>query len=113
MAEWDSVKLSMRVTVHRQFARTALYRSSPAAMSSTDITARRHTKQMVIGDLDREGYAAVAQDVNAVILDLTEVTPVNGAVITFASDSSQWRIDHIEHSDDGRFVRCPVSAYDR
>jgi len=113
MAQWDSVKLSMRETVHSTFARSALYRTAPGVGSGTAILARRHTKQQIIGDLDREGYATVSQDVNAVVLDLTEITPVRGGHITFVSDSSEWLIEYVEHSDDGRFVRCPVTAYGR
>lgn len=112
MAEWDQVKIRMREDVQRTFARSAVYRVTPNAGSSININARRHTKQQIIGDLDREGYATVLQDVNAVVLDLSEVSPVRGALITF-QQGDKYIIENVEHSDDGRFVRCPVTPYDR
>lgn len=113
MAEWNEVKITAREAVHRTFARSAVYRTSPDAVGSVNITARRHTKQQIMGDLDREGYARVLLDVNALVFDLNEITPANGGHITFVADGDQYLIESVEHSDDGRFVRCPVTPYDR
>jgi hypothetical protein len=111
--EWDQVKLRARVAVHTQFARSAVYRVAPDAMLTTAIKARRHTKQTLMGDLDREGYAQVLQDVNAIVVDLNEIAPVRGALVTFVGDGAKFLIENVEHSDDGRFARCPVTPYDR
>lgn len=113
MAEWNEVKSRAREAVHRTFARSAVYRTAPDAEGSVNITARRHTKQQIIGDLDREGYARVLQDVNMVVLDLTEIVPANGGHITFNADGDEYLIEAIEHSDDGRFVRAQVTPYER
>lgn len=113
MEQWDATKIRAREAVHRQFARSAVYRSAPNEIVSTPVLARRHTKQNVIGDLDREGYATVMQDVNAVVLDNLEVQPVQGALIEFVADGAKFRIENVENSDDGRFVRCPVTAHER
>lgn len=113
MAEWDQVKIGARGVVQGTFARSAVYRTTPSSPTGLDVKARLHTKQQVIGDLDREGFAQVLQDVNAIVLDLEQVQPVKGATVTFVSDGRAFTIEHIQHSDDGRYVKCEVSPRGR
>jgi hypothetical protein len=69
---WADIKASMKRDVHTTFKLSAVYR---AAGSETDvaIAARLHTSQAIIGDLDREGFAQVVQDINRVVFDMAEL----------------------------------------
>ena len=60
-----------------------VYRAA-GTMFDLAITARLHTSQEIIGDLDREGFAQILQDVNRVVLDISEVAaPARLSTLTF------------------------------
>jgi hypothetical protein len=80
---WFEVKSKMQQDVHATFAVPAIYRAA-GTMYNLNITARLHTSQEIIGDLDREGFAQILQDVNRVVLDISEVAaPTRLSTLTF------------------------------
>jgi hypothetical protein len=80
---WFAIKAKAQQDVHATFAVPAVYRAA-GTMVDVDITARLHTRQEIIGDLDREGFAQILQDVNRVVLDTAEVAaPTRLSRITF------------------------------
>lgn len=69
---WFATKAKMHQDVHGTFSVPATYRAA-GSLVDVPINARLHTRREVIGDLDREGFTQVVQDVNRVVLDVTEV----------------------------------------
>lgn len=80
---WFAIKAKAQQDVHATFAVPAVYRAT-GTMLDVDVTVRLHTRQEVIGDLDREGFAQILQDVNRVVLDTEEIaTPKRLDSLTF------------------------------
>jgi len=93
--------------VHNTFAREAQYVSEEGA---TPIPARirLHTKFLRMGDLDREGYARVIDDVNEVRIDIGELTPVRLATIDFGN-GVKFSIVNVVPDKDDNFWTCEVA----
>jgi len=83
---WTETLANARNTVHATFRRPAVY-TSPLGVV-TNVWVRLHADLKVFGDLDREGYARVAEEINQVIFDSTEIVPQKGAVVDLGVDSN-------------------------
>ena len=94
------------VAIHRHFAVPALYTAPDA--SPVRVHVRHHTRVVQYGDLDREGYAQVVQDVNQIIFLTCEADPVKRGVVEF-DDGSQYIIDTVQPSLNGVSVTCDVA----
>lgn len=106
MATWDELRRQTRQAVHATFAFPATY-TPPGGGASVEINARLHTRAVRFGDLDREGYAQVFEDVNRVVLDLAEVSPVNRAQIDFG-DGRVYSIVNVIDRPGEPVIECEV-----
>jgi hypothetical protein len=102
---WDDIRQDARLAVHSEFGRAADY-LAPGETVPVACTVRFHTRVVRQGDLDREGYAEVYEDVNRIVFLRSEVTPVRRAVVTL--DAKEYTIDTVEPSDDGLLAVCNV-----
>lgn len=81
---WAEIRRAARRVVHSQFVLPAVY-SSPDGLSVVPCMARKHNEKKVFGDLDREGFAQVIEDVNQVIFDSLEVEPQRNGTVDFGN----------------------------
>lgn len=92
MTDWFAIKAKMQQDVHSTFSASAVYRAA-GTMFDQPVTVRLHTRQEIIGDLDREGFAQILQDLNRVVIDTEEVAaPARLSRITFG-DGRQFLLD--------------------
>lgn len=104
---WADIKTLARADVHENFGLSAQYLAPNGGALITGITVRWHTKVLRHGDLDREGYPQVMEDVNRIILDSTQIAePERNGVVTL-SDGRHYSIDYVLPYD-GRFIPCDV-----
>lgn len=99
---WDDIRNEARLAVHREFGLPAVYRSPTIGAEPVPCTARFHTRIARFGDLDREGYAQVVEDVNRVIFERAEVDPVRRGTVTLMG--REFVLETCEPSDDGRWA---------
>lgn len=100
---WDEIRNAARRVVHDTFRLACVYRAPNKA--PRDIHARLHTKLRVFGDLDREGYAQMLEDVNYVFLDDAEGPFVENATITFAATGQKFNVTWVAPNTDGSGYR--------
>lgn len=108
MANWTEIKQRCRGIVHSTFGIPASFH----ARSGTTIagSARLHYKMKTFGDLDREGFAQIVEDIDYVVIDSRRFVCARerdkihfpGLNRTFALQTK------IDNSDDGIFVRWQV-----
>lgn len=80
----DTLRDSCRTKVHETFGIPAVYTPPGDGATPVNLTkARLHRNMVRQGDLDREGYAQVVEDVNRVVFDSDEIVPVAKAVVDF------------------------------
>lgn len=103
---WADIKRQARLRVHAQFAVSATY-SAPNSADPIPCNVRLHTKIAQFGDLDREGFGQVVEDINRVIFLQSEVTPVRKGLVTLYS-GHQFTIDIIEPRTDDTVWVCEV-----
>lgn len=104
---WADTKRQARLRVHAQFAVSAEYTPPLAGATPIPCQVRLHNKIARFGDLDREGYAEVVEDINRVIFLQSEVTPARLGLVTLYS-GQQFTIDVIEPPTDDTVVVCNV-----
>lgn len=110
---WLEIKQKARDVTHSTFGIPAQFR--PAGGVSSDTSARLHYKVRSFGDLDREGYATVTDDVDYVIFDTRDVlakagrVPEEGDRVNFPALNRTFKLD-VEHpSEDGRYIKWAVT----
>lgn len=96
---WYETRQEARLAVHREFGVPASYQSPVSGSLPVPCTVRFHTRTVNFGDLDREGYARVAEDINRVIFLRSEVEPVRRGVVTIFA--REFTLELAEPSDDG------------
>lgn len=111
MAGWETIKSKARGVVHTTFERPAVYRLGAGA--DQPCTVRLHVGQQLIGDLDREGFAQVMQDINRIKFKLSQVTPRTGAIVTISSTGFKFRLETAEQSDDAEYQLWNVTPHQR
>lgn len=99
MSSWDAIKAVSRKVVHQTFRVDALY-TPPGASAALPIKVRHHTREMRFGDLDREGYAEVAEDINRLVFYREEIDPVQHAIVQIKSSGNKYRLDLRVRQDD-------------
>lgn len=103
---WSETRTAARLAVHRQFAVPATYTAPTVGAVPVPCSVRLHTRIARFGDLDREGYAEVVEDVSKIIFLQAEVTPVRKALVEVAG--KQFTIDLVVPPDDDLLVTCEV-----
>jgi hypothetical protein len=118
---WKEIRAKSKDIVHATFALPAIYSASGIAGPYVACSARLHNKLEVFGDLDREGFAKRFEEVNQIVLDTTQVTPVKNAVIDFGIDAlgapisgsnEKYRITNNPPRSLERYMRCEVIKLD-
>lgn len=94
-----------RLIVHEAFALPATYYGLDG--EPVTITARVHNKGKRFGDLDRDGFAQVVQNVESLIFLLSEVSPERNAVVEF-DDGQRFILDFQHPRDDDTIVTWDV-----
>ena len=104
---WLDIKQKAREVTHRTFGIPAQFR--PAAGGFIDGAARLHYKNKMFGDLDREGFATVTEDVDFVVIDTRVfVNARDRDRIHFPNLNRTFKLD-VEHpTEDGIFVKWEV-----
>lgn len=105
---WADTKRAARLRVHAQFAVSAEYTGPALGSSPIPCNVRVHTKIARYGDLDREGFAEVVEDINRVIFLQSEVTPARKGLVTIYS-GHEFTIDTIEPPTDDTVWVCMVA----
>lgn len=109
MSDWRSQKQEAQLAVHRQFAVCATYTPPGVGASPVSVHVRHHTRIAQFGDLDREGFAQVIEDVNRMIFLSCEAKPERKGVVEM-DDGRQYVIDTVQPSLDGLTVTCDVAS---
>lgn len=78
---WAKTKQKSRDTVHKTFSVPAFY--SDVNVSEVEILARLQRKSAYIGDDYDEFSPGLFSEINRVIVDLREVTPLRGGTLRF------------------------------
>lgn len=113
---WKETLGTARDVVHATFRRPAVY-TSPAGVS-TNCWVRLHTDLKLFGDLDREGYARMYEDINQAVFDGAEIVPQKNGVIDFAVDDLHVPVPGVELKFDivnviprngNRYIRTEVT----
>lgn len=112
MSDWLRQKQEAKLAVHRQFAISATYTPPGVGASPVSVQVRHHTRIAQFGDLDREGFAQVVEDVNQIVFQLCQVSPEKRGVVEF-EDGRRYRIDTVQPSLDGEYARCDVATLAR
>ena len=86
---WAEIRQRARRVVHSTFSLPAVYTAPGIGAVPVPCMARMHNEAKLFGDLDREGYAQVIEDVNQVVFDALEVEPAKNGVVTFYSDAAR------------------------
>ena len=104
---WAETRAAARDTVHATFGLSASYLAPGGGPLTSGISVRWHTKTMRHGELDREGYPQVQEDINRIVLDILEVPdPQRNALVTL-SDGRIYAIEYVMPFD-GRYAPCDV-----
>lgn len=105
---WHTDRAAMREDVHGKFSRAARY-FAPGSASYVVCSVRRHDNQARFGDLDRDGYAQVVEEVQRCVFDVTEVpSPEEKGRVHFTEDGFVYRIATVLPADDARYITCEL-----
>jgi len=106
---WLDIKKRARENVHGAFSLPALFRrkSGGAEISGT---ARLHYKVRKFGDLDREGYGTVVENIDSVVIDNRVFTDAKeGDRVFFPALNRAFKLDVRGESEDDIFVKWEVT----
>ena len=102
---WAETKAKMHRKVHLAFSsgkdETGLSRAQYTAPNAEPIpvSVRFHSEVKLFGDLDREGYTKVLEDVSHLVFMREEVVPVRNGFVSFL-DGSVYDIENVLPSTD-------------
>lgn len=102
---WKEIKERARGVVHSHLSVPAVY-SSPDKLEEIVCDIRLHEERKMFGDLDREGFAKMIENVNQVIFDTAQVKPRRGGEVTIGIRT--YTIDRVLPRD-GRFQAAEVA----
>lgn len=102
----NSFRSLLYKTVHKTLSELVTY-TPPTGAPIPNVSARLLRGNEVFGDLDREGYAEVSQDVVRIVFQSDEITPVEKAVVVFENGSS-YRIKFIRPSENDHEIVTEV-----
>jgi len=103
MFDWSATRAQARAIVHETFSLPATYTGTGEGALTIPILARLHTRIRVFGDLDREGFAQVMDDVTRVIVDGSAVVPARGGTLVFVTPAGTYtfRVEVVQPDVDG------------
>jgi len=104
---WADLLADARATLHTELGLSATY--TPPGVGATTVPATvRLVREMVNhGDLDRQGFAKVREDINSLVVDSTEVAaPTRNGRFTVTGHGT-FRVEDVEPAD-GRFLTVMV-----
>jgi len=104
---WAETRAAARLAVHEQFGLPATYTAPDVGAVALPITVRWHTKSVRHGDLDREGYAQQNEDVNRMLFNRLEVTPVRNGIVVL--EGVAYAVDFVLPNDGTQFVPCDMA----
>ena len=105
---WLETKQKARQVVHDTMFLPALLRSRTGG-ADVPGTARLHYKRRTFGDLDREGFATVTEDVDYIIIDTRIFAGADeGDRVFFPALNRTFKLETANDSEDGIFVRWEV-----
>lgn len=104
---WADIRKKARRDVHSTFRLPAVY-SSPDGLVVTPCFARMHNEMKTFGDLDREQFAQIIDDVNHVIFDGLEVDPKKDGIIDFGGKAKFIIVNVLPKTTD-EFYRVEVT----
>jgi hypothetical protein len=96
-----------RATLHSHLSLPATYRDPGAGTVEIPTSARLMRVQPTFGDLDRQGFAQVVEDVNQLVLDTDDVPEPTEKARVNVIGHGVFRIDAVQPAD-GRFRTCNV-----
>lgn len=106
---WSTIRAAAKRVVHSTFARDASYTAPTPGAIAVAARIRLHTRYLQFGDLDREGYAQVIDDVNEVLVDTGELIPAMHGLIDFEG-IRQYRITDVVKDVGEQFWTCKVQS---
>ena len=74
---WAQLRQAARAVVHKTFALDALYFASTAATVGLPVTVRVHSKVLVAGDLQNEGFSRTYEDTEKVVFRQADAVQLN------------------------------------
>lgn len=104
---WATIRAAAKRVVHDTFARDATYTAPTVGATPVAARIRLHTQYLRFGDLDREGYAQVIDDVNQVMVDTGEIVPAKHGLINF-ENIRLYRITEVIKEVGETFWTCRV-----
>lgn len=104
---WVETRKKARTIVHSTFSIPAVYTDPDGTVTPCNV--RRHNEMKEFGDLDREGFARVIEDVNQLVFDLEEVEPVKNATIFFADIDATFKITNFLPKTTDNYYRAEVT----
>jgi hypothetical protein len=111
--DWAEIRRQARATIHEHFGREVEY-VGPTGGASQRTSARIHTQNVLVGDLDREGYPRIMEDVDRVIFLTSEVQRLGirrGGTVTLPAGLS-YRLEIREPARDDFTVEFQVKRVD-
>lgn len=99
---WRETRATARDAVHAAFGVPATY-YAPGSETAVPVNVRHHSQIVPSGDLEREGYADQIIDVNRVVFDTTEVSPVRKGRVVMPDDDVLY-LEVFERLDSGRYA---------
>ena len=105
----DEIRDASRAAVHAQFALPAVIANSEGSPIGAAAVRLHNTDSRAFGDLDREGFATVTEDVDYIIIDTRVFVGASERDrVHFPNLNRTFRLD-VEHpSEDGIFVKWEV-----
>ena len=103
---WADLQRKQKKAVHSAFSRFAVY---DFGAFSTTCSVRYHVETPLFADLDREGYAKVAEDIITLVLSPDEIPePSRGAIVTIDSMENSYQIERVRPRENPYEVVCEV-----
>lgn len=107
MNRWQAIRAKARRVVHDTFSLDATYVGPNDGDTPVPARIRLHTQFLRFGDLDREGYTRVIDDVNEVKIDTGEITPAMHGLIEFSA-TKKYHVVNVLPEKDEQFWVCTV-----
>jgi hypothetical protein len=99
VGNWTEIRAAARSIVQETFGVPAQYTPPGIGAVPVAVTVRFRSKNLQFGDLIREGYAKVVEDINQIVLQKSEVSTTRLGVVTLAN-GARYKLD-LRVPDDG------------
>ena len=104
---WADLLADARATLHTELGLVATYTPPGVGATAVPTTVRLVREMVNHGDLDRQGFAKVREDINSLIVDTAEVsTPARNGRFNVTGHGI-FRVEDVEPAD-GQFLTVIV-----